>query len=254
MRFGWIGAVASIGLAVLLPPGVANAADVKVMAGAAMSGLLRDLGPEFERKTGHKLATKFGLGPALKRQIEGGEDFDVVILSPSLIDDLIKQGKVAAGTRAAIARSGVSVAVRAGAAKPDIGSVDKFKRALMDTKSITYVLESETGLHLAKVFDQLGIREQMKSKTMPQQEPGRVPRAVAEGQAEFGLALTSVLAERGVELAGLLPAELQNYLVFTAGASAKAKDPEAAKSLIAFLTAPEIAAVLSAKGWERVAQ
>ncbi len=245
--------IARIGVVILLAQaGMAHAADVKVMACAAMSGLLGELGPQFERDTGHKLVIQYGLGPALKRQIEAGASFDLVILSPALIDSLIQQGKIAAGTRAEIARAGVAVAVRGGAPKPEINSVEALTRALRDAKSITYVPESTTGLHLAKVFDQLGIREQMKAKTKPQQIPELVPQAVAAGEAELGIALTSVLAVHGVELAGLLPPELQNYLVFTAGVGAAAAQPDAAKRLVKHLTAPEAAPVVRAKGWERV--
>ncbi len=253
MSSGSISAVA--GFVLLCAQGqAANAAELKVMAGAAMSGLLGELGPQFERATGHTLVIEYGLGPALKRQIEAGATFDLVILSRALIDDLIKQGKIAAATRAEIARAGVGVAVRSGAPKPDISSVDAFKRALLDAESITYVLESTTGIHLAKVFDGFGLREQMKAKTKPQQVPERVPQAVAGGEAELGLALTSVLTVRGVEIAGLLPLELQNFLVFTAGVGTAARQPDGAKALIKHLTAPEAIPVIRAKGWERVTQ
>ena len=244
-------AAAEIGFVLLLLQGVAaNAAEVKVIAGSAISGVMGELGPQFERKTGHKLAIQYGLAPALKRQIEGGEAFDLVILSPGPIDDLAKQGKLAVDTRTEIARAGVSVAVRAGAPKPDISSVDAFKRALLDAKSVTYTMESTTGIHLAKVFERLGISEQMKAKTKPQQVPERIAQAVADGEAELGFALTSVFVPvSGVDLVGLVPPELQNYLVFTAVVGAAAKQPEAAKALIKHLTGPEAVPVMKAKGW-----
>lgn len=238
---------------ILLAQGfAAEAAEVKVMAGAALSAVIGELGPQFERATGHKLVIQYGLGPALKRQIEAGEAFDLVILSPALMDDLTTQGKIAAGARAEIVRAGVGVAVRAGAPKPDISSVDAFKRALLNAGSITYTPESTTGIHLARVLERLGIAEQMKAKTKPQQIPERIARAVADGEAALGIALTTVLLSvRDVELVGLVPPELQNYLVFTAGVGAAAKQPGAAKALIVHLTAPEAVPVIKAKGWER---
>ncbi|MBI2369074.1 MAG: substrate-binding domain-containing protein [Candidatus Rokubacteria bacterium] len=252
MKIRSFGAAAKIGFVLLLAQGVAaEAAEVKVIAGAAMSGVIGELGPQFERTTGHKLVIQYGLAPALKRQIEAGEAFDLVILSRAPMDDLTKQGKIAAGTRAEIAQVCMGVAVRAGAPKPDIGSVEAFKRALLNASSITYTADSTTGIHLAKVFERLGIAEPMKAKAKPQQVPLRTPQAVADGEAELGIALTNILLSvRGVEHVGLLPPELQNCLVFSAGVGAAAKQPDAAKALIKHLTAPAAAVVIKAKGME----
>jgi len=191
----------------------------------------------------------------MKRQIESGEAFDVAILNVGLMNDVTNQGKIVAATRTEIARTGMAVSTRAGAPKPDISSADAFKRALLNAKSVAYAPEGATGTHLAKVFDQLGISEQMKAKTKPQQSTDGIVQAVASGEAELGFALPTVfLSGRGAELVGPFPSELQNYVVFTAGVGSAAKQPDAAKALIRHLTAPNAVPVLKAKGMEPAAQ
>jgi molybdate transport system substrate-binding protein len=251
MRIRLVVAAATVAFTTLLAQsGVAKAAEVNVMAGGALAGVIGELGPQFERTTGHKLVMQYGLSRTFKRQIEAGEAFDLVILSLDTMDDLAKQSKIAAGPRAEIARAGVGVAVRTGAPKPDINSVDAFRRSLLNAKSISYAPRTETGEHLAKVFERLGIAEEMKSRTKPQQAPDRIAQAVADGDAELGLQVTSFLLVRGVELVGKIPAELQNYLVFEGAVGVAARQPEAAKALIKHLTSPEAAPVFKAKGWE----
>lgn len=247
---------ATIGLLMLLAQsGVIEAAEVKIIAGTAFSPALEELGPQFERATGHKLVIQYGITGTTKRQIESGEAFDLAILAAGLLDDVTKQGKIVAGTRAEIARTGMAVGARAGAPKPDISSVDAFKRALLNAKSVTYAPAGGTGIHLAKVFDRLGIVEQMKAKTKPQKVAERVVQAVADGEAELGFTLsTNLLSVRGVELVGLFPAELQNYVVYTAGVSSAAQQPDAANALIKHLTAPAAVPVLLEKGFEPVAR
>jgi len=247
-------AAAKLATIVLLAQGVAaEAADVKIIAGAATAPVMAELGPKFERATGHKLLIQYGVTGSMKRQIESGEAFDLAIVPAALIDEVSKQGRIAAGTRTDLVRVGFGVGVRAGAAKPDIGSVDAFKSALLNATSISYVPEGATGIHLARVFERLGITEQMKAKTRPQQSPERIGQAVASGEVELGFGLTTVLTSvAGVELVGLLPSELQNYLVLAAGVSASAKEPEAAKALIRLLTAEDAVPVLKAKGMEPI--
>ena len=179
MRVVSILAVPKIGFMIVLAHGVAAiGAEINVKAGAATTSVLKELGPQFERATSHRIVFEFGLSGTFKRQIEAGEPFDIAIIAPTMLDDLIKQGKIVSDTRADFARVGIGVAVRAGAPKPDIRSVDAFKRAMIDAKSITYPPEGATGVHLVKVFERLGIAEQMKAKTKPQQAAERVPLAV----------------------------------------------------------------------------
>ena len=230
MRIASLAAVGAVGFTMLLTQGAAaTAAEVNVMAGNALAGVIGELGPQFERATGHKLVMQYGLSRTFKPKIEAGEAIDLIILSLETIDDLAKQGKVAAGTRADIARTGVGVAVRADASKPDINSIDAFKRSLLNAKSISWAPRTETGEHLAKVFERLGITEEIRARTKLQQAVDRVAKLV-----------------------GKIPAELQTYLTFTAGVGVAATQPEAAKALIKHLTSPEAAAVITARGWEPV--
>jgi molybdate transport system substrate-binding protein len=245
-------ASARIGFLLLLAQGIAvEAAELKVIAGAALAPALGELSPRFEHMTGHKLVIQYGILGTIKRQIEGGEEFDLAIIPATLLDAVAKQGKIAAGTRTEIARIGMAVAARAGAPKPDISSSDAFKRALLDARSITYPPEGAVGVHLAKVFDRLGIVEQMKAKTKSQKTAERVPQAVAAGEAELGFAPSTVLLSvGGVDLVGPFPPELQTYIVLTTGVGAAAKQPDAAKALINYLTTPDAVAVIKAKGLE----
>jgi molybdate transport system substrate-binding protein len=166
------------------------------------------------------------------------------------VDDLIKQGKIAGDSRAEIVRVGIGVAVREGAPKPDISSVDAFKRTLLSVKSVAYTPAGATGEHFVKLLDRLGIADQVKGKTRPN-APERVAQVVADGEVELAIGATFDLPfTKGVQFVGLLPAELQNWFVNTAGVSATAKQPDAAKALIKYLTTPEAAAVIKAKGME----
>jgi len=248
VRIAPLATAATFGFIALLAQGVAaTAAEVKVMAGAGMLGAFGELVPQFERATGHKIAIQYGGGATFKKQIEAGEAFDLVIIDSADVDDLIKQGKIAGDTRVDIVRAGIGVAVREGAPKPDISSVDAFRNTLLNVKSVTY---ASTSTHLPKVFDRLGIAEQMKGKIKPNALV-RVPQVVAAGEVELAIAgIPTLLFAKGVQVVGLLPAELQSWFVNTAGVSADAKQPDAAKALIKHLMTPEAAAVLKAKGME----
>ena len=242
---------AKFGFIALLAQGVAaNAAEVKVLAGAVMPGVFAELGPQFERITGHKIVIQYGPGAALRRQIEAGEAFDLAIIASERVDDLIKQGKIAGDTRMDIVRVGIGVAVREGAPKPDISSVDAFKRMLLSVKSVTYGPADATGEHFIKLLDRLGIADQVKGKLKPS-GPDRVAQVVAAGEVDLAIGAGPLLASaKGVQFVGLFPAELQNWFVNTAGVSATARQPDAARALIKHLTTPEAAAVIRAKGME----
>ena len=242
---------AKFGFIALLAQGVAaNAAEIRVMAGAVMPGVIGELGPQFERATGHKIVIEYGGGGTLRKQIEAGEAFDLVIIDSAEVDDLIKQGKIAGDTRADIVRAAIGVAVREGAPKPDISSVDAFKNTLLSVKSFTYAPDALYGRHLSQAFDRLGIAEQLKAKTKPN-ALARVAQVLAAGEVELAIAgIPTLLSVKGVQIVGVLPGELQSWFVNTAGVSAAAKEPDAAKALIKYLATPEAAAVIRAKGME----
>ncbi len=230
-----------------------EASEIKVLSAVAMRAALDDLAPEFERQTGHKLAIAYATAGVLRDRIQGGEMVDLTILPRPAMDPLVAQSKIAPDTVTIFARSAVSVAVRAGASKPDISTVEAFKQAMLATKSVAYADPARgggSGIHFASVLARLGIAEEMKPKTklVPGDESVQL---VAKGEAEIAVVNTPViLREPGVELVGPLPAELQNTrdFVFFAGVGATAKEPEAAKALIKYLTAPEAAGVIKAKG------
>jgi molybdate transport system substrate-binding protein len=226
----------------------AQAAELKVVSGNGARAAVQELCAQFERTSGHKVSLRFEVNAALKRKIEGGETFDVAILNPPVLDDLIRQGKVVAGTRADIGRAGLGVAVRTGAQKPDIGSVDAFRRALLAAKSVAYPGEGASGIYFVGLLDRLGIAAEMKPKLKPMAAEDTV-EVVARGEADMVVVVSSRIFDvNGVEPVGPLPAELQTMIGFAAGMGAAAREPEAAKALIRFLTAPEAAPVLKAKG------
>jgi molybdate transport system substrate-binding protein len=242
---------AKLGFIALLAQGVAaNAAEVKVMAGVAMRDVIAELGPQFERATGHKIAIQYAPGLSVKRQIEAGEAVDLVIIGSDVVDDLIKQGKIAADSRVGIVRVGIVVAIREGAPKPDISSVEAFKSTLLSVKSVAYAPDGAPGRHFAKVLDGLGIAEQVKAKAKTS-APERVAPAVASGEAELAIAMTlDMISTKGIQLVGPFPGDLQYAFINVSGVSATAKEPEAARALIKHLRTPEAAAVIKAKGME----
>jgi molybdate transport system substrate-binding protein len=226
----------------------AQAAELKVVSGNGARAAVQELSAQFERTSGHKVSLRFEVNAALKRKIEAGETFDVAILNPPVLDDLIRQGKVVAGTRADIGRAGLGVAVRAGAQKPDIGSVDAFRRALLAAKSVAYPGEGASGIYFVGLLDRLAIAAEMKPKLKPMAAEDTV-EVVARGEADMVVVVSSRIFDvNGVEPVGPLPAELQTMIGFAAGMGAAAREPDAAKVLIRFLTAPEAAPVLKAKG------
>jgi molybdate transport system substrate-binding protein len=241
----------SIGIVTLLAAGAAQAAEIKVIASVGVRAVLTNLAPAFERSSGHKLSIVYGTAVPLKRQIDGGETFDVVVLVPAMLDDLVRQNKVTAGTSTDVARVGLGVAVRKGGPKPDIGSADTFKKTMLAAKSIVYTKESQTSAVLIPVMDRLGIAAEMAPKTILETGSSATAQDIASGKAELGFILISeILPVTGIELAGPLPAELQKYVVFTAGIGATSKDSAAAKAFLDFLKAPAAAPVLKANGME----
>jgi molybdate transport system substrate-binding protein len=232
----------------------ADAAEIKVLSSVALKAALdEELLPQFAKSAENKVVIKYGAAAALKQQIEGGETFDVAILTPAAVDDLIRQGKIETGSRTNLARTGVGVAIRQGAAKPDISTVDAFKRTLLDAKSIAYgdpALGGASSIYFAGLLQRLGIAEAVKGKTKLT-PPGESAQPVAAGEAELGVAqISEIVPVRGAELLGPFPGELQVYTAFTAGTAANAKDAAAANALIKFLTTPAAAQIFKKRGLE----
>jgi molybdate transport system substrate-binding protein len=222
----------------------AHAAEINVLSTNALKTVLEDLGPKFEQSSGHKLAITWGTAAQLKVQIEKGAAFDVAVITDAGADDLIKQGKLA--SRTALARSGIAVAVKKGAPKPDLRSVDDFKKMLLAAKSIAWVEQGASGIYLKGLFERLGVTEQIKGKLISVKAAGE---AVANGEAEIGFTQVSeILPYAGAEVGGMLPPDIQLFTSFSIGVHGK--DSKPAEALVKFLTTPAAAAVIKVKGLE----
>jgi molybdate transport system substrate-binding protein len=231
-----------------------QAAEIKVLSGSGAKAAVAELGKQFERASGHKVAIAFAVNPQVRRRIESGEAFDVAILNPPVLDALIKQGKVLGDTRTVIGRAGIGMAVRQGAPKPDISSVEAFKRTLLGAGSVSYPGEGASGKYFAGLIDRLGIGAEMKPKMRPMSAEDNV-EAVARGEVEMVAVVAShITGVPGVEFVGLIPQELQTWIGFTAGVGRDAKEPEAARALLRFFASPAAASILKAAGVEPFAE
>ena len=250
-------AVAALGLAgaFVLAGGAVRAAEVRVVSSGGFAAAYRALAPEFERQTGNTLATEWGpsMGKtpqAVPARLARGEPIDVVIMVGYALDDLAKQGKVLPDSRVELARSGIGVAVRQGAPRPDISTVDGLRRALLAAKSIAYS-DSASGVYIqSEMFKRLGIAEQVagKARMIPAEPVGEV---VARGEAEIGFQQISELKPiKGVDIVGPLPPEVQFYTVFSAGVVADSREPAVARALVHFLASPAAADAIRASGME----
>ena len=243
-------AASMLGLALVLPLPVASvqAAELKVLAGGSIAGPLNELKSQFEQASGHKLTIHFDSTPNLIKQVTSDAPFDLGVVPVDVFKDAAAKAKFVPGPTIDIARVGYGVAVRAGAAKPDISSPDALRQTLLRAQSIATLPQSAAGAYVLSVFERLGIGEAMKAKIKAQPTPAAIPQAVASGEAELGVFLTNVLIAPGVELAGSFPAQLQQELVFTAAVAAASKDADTAKAFITYLSSPAATAVIKAKG------
>jgi molybdate transport system substrate-binding protein len=229
---------------------VVSGAELKIFGSRVTKMVMADLGPQFEQTSGYKPVVVTDVAAVMKRRIEAGEPFDLAVLVDFQADDLIKAGKLVAETRTDVMKAGIGVAVKRGAPKPDIGTVEAFKRALLEAKSITYLKEGASTIYLDRLFARLGIAEALRARTV-KPETETVSERVAQGEVELGLiVIPNILSVPGAELVGPLPQEVQSYIVFTAAASAQSPNQQAARDLIKLLTSPATVPVLKAKGME----
>ena len=221
--------------------------EIKVMLSAAFKEAYLELTPQFERATGHRIATSWVPSVKMMERLKGGEAVDLVILSAASLDELVKAGIVS--QRFDIAKSGIGVAVRTGAPKPDISSGEAVKRAVLAAKGIAYST-GPSGLYLIKLFERMGIADQIRSKV--KQVQGEPAGAVAaRGEAELAFQQVSeLLPVPGIELVGPLPPDIQEITTFSAGIHARAAEAQAARALVDFFKAPAAAPVIRKKGME----
>ncbi|HVY57078.1 MAG TPA: molybdate ABC transporter substrate-binding protein [Xanthobacteraceae bacterium] len=234
-------------------PSVANAAEIKVLTAGAFQQMVNALVPDFEKQTGNKVAVETDTAGGLKRRIEGGAAFDVAVITPAVIKDLTAAGKIAAGTAVNVASVGVGVVVREGAPKPDISTVEAFKRALLAAKSVAYIDPASggsSGIYIGKLLERLGIADQIRPKAKLK-KGGHVADLIVSGEAELGLhQISEIVPVKGAALVGPLPKDIQNTTTYTAGVSASTQHKEAAQDLIKTFTSPAAAAVLRSKGMD----
>lgn len=236
----------------LLDGGIsAQTAELHVMVSDGMKTVVEEMTPQIESSLRRKLVAQFNSSKNLRDKIQAGEPFDAAILTSDVLDDLIKQGKVSAPTRAEIARTGMGIGVRAGASKPDIRTTDALKRTLLAAKSISFNPTGASASHTYDMFARLGITDAVKSKLILDAEAGRPQMNVADGKAELVISLIpEIKFFPGVDLVGPIPPDFQSYINFAAGVATNTGSPDAAKSLIQYVAGPSLAPVLKAKGME----
>ena len=231
----------------------ANAAEVKVLTAGAFKQVVLALVPDYERQTGNHVTVDNGTTGQLKGRIDGGEAFDIVVITPAVVDGMIAGGKVAAGSKINLASVGIGVVVKEGAPKPAIGTVDQFKEALLKAKTVAYIDPASggsSGIYVDKLLEKLGIADQIRPKAKLK-KGGYVAELIASGEAELGIhQISEIVPVKGVTLVGPLPKEIQNTTTYAAALSASTKEKDAAKELIDYLSGADAAAVLKSKGMD----
>jgi molybdate transport system substrate-binding protein len=236
---------------VLGQPNVAKAAEIRVLCSNGIREVMQEVVPQFEKATKHRVIITYGLSAVLKRQIDAGEAYDVAVLTPPLIDDLIEHGKIAVNSRTTIARSGMALAIRVGATKPDMRTTEALKRTLVGAKSITYAQEGASSGFFNELVRKLGLADALNSKIRLTTTGAEAGALVARGEVDFAvLPVSEILPIRGVEVLGTFPPEIQGYIVMVAGVNAAVRGNGAPTEFIKFLTAPATLPVLRKKGMD----
>jgi molybdate transport system substrate-binding protein len=227
---------------------MAQAADITVLATPGVKEAYLELVPLFEKASGNKVATTWAGTADVMKRMKAGEVFDAVVLASNSLEELIDTGKLMAGSRADLARSGVGAAVRAGAPKPDISSAEALKRALVAAKTIG-ISTGPSGVYLTGLFEKMGMLAELKPKFRTPPSGANIGELVAKGEAQIGFQQVSELIHYpGIAFLGPLPAEVQRMTVFSGGVHAASREPDAARAFLKFLSAPEHAALLQKHG------
>ena len=229
---------------------VAAIAELKVFSVTSMHAAMGELIPPFERASGHQVSISYDPATLTLERIRNGEIADLIILSSTAMDELAKLGKIETRSRRDLARNGIGVAVLAGALKPDIGSIEAFKRTLLAARSIACTGAGASGIYFASLIERLGIAAQVRAKTRTR-PGGLIGELVASGEAEIAIQqIPELLAVPGIELVGPLPPGLQVTSTISASVFAGTRQPEVAQALIEFLATPLAANVFKARGFE----
>ncbi len=227
---------------------MATANELKLIVGGSLTALFSELGPQFEKASGHKLSIHFDSTPNIISRINSGTPFDAVLVPSDVFKDVTAKSHFAQASIIDVARVGFGVIARAGAPKPDISTPDAFKAALLKVSSVASTPSSAAGAYIAKVYERLGIADAMRAKTQALPAPSAIAPTVAKGDAELGIFLMNVFNAPGVELVGPFPADLQQDLVFTSGVAADARQSDAAKAFIDYLKTPAAIAAIRVAG------
>jgi molybdate transport system substrate-binding protein len=248
-----VSAVVALGLIALLGQARDATADqITVLCSNGLKAVIEDLVPMFERSTKHTVVVKYGLAAVLKQRIESGEAFDVAFVTPAVMDELVAHGKISGDTRTTIARSGLALAIRSGTPKTDISTVDAFKRALLNARSIAYAKQGASGIAFAALIQRLGIADDLKSKSRLTTTGEEVSAAVVNGDVEFGvLPMSEILPVKGIEVLATFPSDLQTYIVIAGGVNAASRHASVGRELIGYLTTPAALSVIKARGMEK---
>jgi molybdate transport system substrate-binding protein len=226
--------------------------NIKVLSTHAVAEVLAELVPAFERASGQTLSFSYNPTAAIRREIDGGAAFDVAIITRPAVDDLAVQGVILRESNTDLARCGLGVAVRKGAPKPDIGTVEAFKRALLNAKSVVRSKDGASGKTFEALLERLGITEAMRDKIIVG-PAGRIAELVARGEGELAVQqVPELISVKGADFVGPFPAELQVYTVFAAGVAFASKHRDAAAAFVEALAAPAAASLYKAKGLEPI--
>jgi molybdate transport system substrate-binding protein len=233
---------------VLVGTSPASSDDLRIFGSRVTKMIVDEVGPQFERTTGHHLTVVTDVAAVMKRRIEAGEPFDLAVLVNFQADELIKKGKLEADAHSDIMKAGIGVAVRRGAQIPDISTVEAFKQTLLAAKSITYLREGASTIYLDRLFARMGLSDSLRAKTV-KPDTESVSEAVAAGDVELGIiVIPNILSVPGAQLVGPIPEEIQSYIVFTAAVAPNSPNQQAARDLIAFLKSPAAISAIKAKG------
>ena len=245
-----------VALSLLLASQAAGqSAPIRVLCSNGLKAVVQELRNRAEREVGHPMSIEFGTSVAIKQRIQSGEGFDVTILSTEVLDEMIKAGKIAVGTRADLGRSGIGVGVRSGAQKPDIATPEKLKSTLVAAKSMTWVEVGASRVHIDKMLREFGIENEVKPKIVLTQSVDQSLEKVAAGNVDLIITLISeIVPAKGVVYVGPLPPKVQSYVSLAAGVSANSKNADAGKALIKLLGANSVAGVYKNAGMELIAQ
>ena len=233
---------------------VASAAEIKVLSGSGIQPVMIELIPKFEQLSRYKVTFDYGTVGGMADRVQRGEAADVVIATGPQIDALEGQGKVVAGSRTDLAKTGVGVFVRKGAPKPDISSVEAFKRTMLAAKSIGWndpAAGAPVSIYMIGAFERLGIAAEMKPKITVFKQRSERFEAVARGDVEIGFnQISEILVAPNIELVGPLPASIQHYTLFAAGIVAASNEQDAGRALIRFISSSAAQAIMKPKGFE----